>query len=154
MSLHHGLTDLRNDHLTLYTLPWFQTTYQANLEILSTGQIYYQTLLQGPAGRVNLGNPYLAKQALNRSGSSLQGFPNRNTAGRADAGKSSRQKRIVSAIVASAPRNSHLFHFLLCALSLCHDNLYERYLEGYRGCSTSRNSGSMPKVSVYPLSKL
>ena len=32
MSLHHGLTDLRNNHFTdSYVLEWFQTSYQISL---------------------------------------------------------------------------------------------------------------------------
>ena len=32
MTLHHGLTDLRNNYFTdCYILPWFQTPYQASL---------------------------------------------------------------------------------------------------------------------------
>ena len=54
-----------------------------------------QTLLQGLAGRVSSSNPYLAKQAPPHGASILQAYPNRTAAGRADAGKSSSQKRKV-----------------------------------------------------------
>ena len=38
MSLHHGLTDLRNNHFTdSYILPWYPTSYQASLRFCLYG---------------------------------------------------------------------------------------------------------------------
>ena len=46
MSLHHGLTDLRNNHLTCFTDMLYSSMVPGNLpsqlEILSTGQNYYE----------------------------------------------------------------------------------------------------------------
>ena len=47
MSLHHGLTDLRDNHLTCFTDMLYSSMVLGNLpsqlEILSTGQNYYGT---------------------------------------------------------------------------------------------------------------
>ena len=47
MSLYHGLTDLRDNHFTCFTDMLYSSTVPGNLpsqlEILSTGQNYYDT---------------------------------------------------------------------------------------------------------------
>ena len=47
MSLHHGLTDLRDNHFTCFTDMLYSSVVPGNLpsqlEILSTGQNYYET---------------------------------------------------------------------------------------------------------------
>ena len=49
MSLHHGLADLRNNHLTCFTDMMYSSMVPGNLpsqlEILSTGQNFYGTTL-------------------------------------------------------------------------------------------------------------
>ena len=48
MSLHHGLTDLRDNHFTCFTDMLYSSTVPGNLpsqlEILSTGQNYYEPM--------------------------------------------------------------------------------------------------------------
>ena len=48
MSLHHGLTDLRNNHFTdSYTLPWFPTSYQASLRFCLWAKLTSKNQLEG-----------------------------------------------------------------------------------------------------------
>ena len=48
MSLHHGLTDLCNNHLTSVTaIVWFQATYQVSLRVCARAKLTFKlTYLQ------------------------------------------------------------------------------------------------------------
>ena len=58
MSLHHGLTDLHDNHLTCFTDMLYSSMVPGNLpsqlEILSTGQNYYETGKQATWGNLRV----------------------------------------------------------------------------------------------------